>query len=80
MVAFRAAFDRGALLATLAQHSLRAPQLNFVCVAHLAEQRLGKRLRLHEYLDKLRIPFPGTPHTPLADARAAAALYLALLR
>lgn len=77
IVAFRAAFDRGALLSMCARHGIAMPRLRFTCVAELARRRLGADQPLNEALRALGIPFPGQPHHALADARAAAALFLA---
>ena len=77
VVAFRAEFDRAAILATSAQYGIRLPRLNFVCAAQLAREHLGLRHSLFDALVALGIPFPGRPHEPLADARAAALLALA---
>jgi len=78
-VAFNAAFDRGALLAMCATHALRPPPMPFVCAAAMAEARFGRRLDLVATLRELGLAFPGRHHEPLADARAAAAVYLACL-
>jgi DNA polymerase-3 subunit epsilon len=77
LVAFRAPFDRGAILAACARHNLRLPPLRFVCAAALAEARFTRQLDLRAALDVLGLPFPGRHHDPLADARAAAAVALA---
>jgi DNA polymerase III epsilon subunit-like protein len=77
VVAFRASFDRAALLSMCALYGIRMPRLQFVCAAEIAHLRLGRNLSLHASLLALGIPFPGRPHDPLADARAAAALMLA---
>ena len=77
VVAFRASFDRGAILAMCARHGLRLPRLHFVCAAAMMETRYGCRLNLSESLLVLGVPFPGRPHEPLADARAAAMIALA---
>jgi DNA polymerase III subunit epsilon len=78
VVAFRASFDRAALLTMSGLHGIRLPQLNFTCVAEQAERILARRCPLSEHLQRLGIPFPGQPHVPLADARAAALLFLAV--
>jgi hypothetical protein len=39
--------------------------------------RHHRRLNLQDSLDFLSLPFPGQPHDPLADARAAALIALA---
>lgn len=77
LVAFRASFDRGAILAMCAHHGVRLPRLRFACAAAMIEKQYGKKLDLRTSLDLLGLPFPGTPHEPLADARAAAAIALA---
>ncbi|MEO8257361.1 MAG: exonuclease domain-containing protein [Acidobacteriota bacterium] len=79
LVAFRASFDRAAILAMSAHYGFRLPRLRFVCAADLFETQHGSKLSLSACLEALRIPFPGRPHEPLADARAAAALVLACL-
>jgi DNA polymerase-3 subunit epsilon len=76
-VAYRAEFDRGAILAMCASHSVRVPPLHFVCAAQLVEGRFGRTLDLREALQALGLPFPGRHHDPLADARAAAAVAIA---
>jgi inhibitor of KinA sporulation pathway (predicted exonuclease) len=43
----------------------------------MIEARCGRRLDLRAALDVLGLPFPGRPHDPLGDARAAAAIALA---
>jgi DNA polymerase III epsilon subunit-like protein len=77
IVAFRAEFDRAALLTAAAHHNIRLPRLRFVCAAALAHARLGRSTTLAEALELLEIPYPGKPHEPLADARAAALVALA---
>jgi DNA polymerase-3 subunit epsilon len=77
IVAFRATFDRGAILAMSGRYGVRLPQVQFVCAAEMMEVRYGRRLSLKESLEVLGIPFPGRPHDPLADARAAAAIAIA---
>jgi len=79
-VAFRAEFDRGAILTMCSRHGLRPPPLPFVCVASIAEKRFGESRTLGEYLARLGIEYPGKPHDALSDARAAAALLLAVER
>ena len=76
-VAYRAAFDRGAILAMCAHHSVRVPPLHFTCAAQMVESRFGRKLELREALQMLGLRFPGRPHDPLADARAAAAVAIA---
>lgn len=75
--AYRAAFDRGAILAMCASHSVRVPPLHFTCAAQIVESRFARKLDLQEALRLLGLPFPGRPHDPLADARAAAAVAIA---
>lgn len=77
VVAFRAEFDRAAVLSMAARHGVRLPRLHFTCAAEVAHAHLGTRLSLAETLARLNIPYPGTPHEPLSDARAAAAVFLA---
>jgi DNA polymerase III epsilon subunit-like protein len=77
LVAFRASFDRGAILAMSAHHKIRLPRLRFVCAAAMMEERYGSRLDLSAYLGVLGVPFPGRPHEPLSDARAAALIAMA---
>jgi DNA polymerase III epsilon subunit-like protein len=77
IVAFRATFDRGAILAMSGRYGVRLPRLQFVCAAEMMQVRNGRRLSLKECLELLGIPFPGRPHDPLADARAAAAIAIA---
>lgn len=76
-IAYRAEFDRGAILAMCAAHQVRVPKLRFICAARLVETRFAGRHDLAEALRLLGLPFPGRHHDPLADARAAAALVLA---
>jgi DNA polymerase-3 subunit epsilon len=80
VVAFRATFDRAALLTMCGRHGLRMPRLRFVCAAELAAARLGHTAGLAETMAALELAFPGRPHDPLADARAAAAIALACWR
>ena len=77
VVAFKASFDRGAILSMAARHGLRLPRLQFLCAAAMMETRYGRRFDLSASLDYLGLPFPGHPHDPLADARAAALIALA---
>lgn len=77
VIAFRAEFDRAAVLTMAARHGVRLPRLHFTCAAEAARLHLGARLSLAETMTRLAIPFPGTPHDPLSDARAAAAVFLA---
>jgi DNA polymerase-3 subunit epsilon len=76
VVAFRAAFDRAAILSVSARHGVRLARLRFVCAADLMERHFGITASLEESLRYLDVPFPGRPHDPLADARAAAAIVL----
>ncbi len=76
-VAYRAAFDRGAILAMCARHSVRVPPLHFTCAAQMVESRFARKLDLREALQLLGLQFPGRHHDPLADARAAAAVAMA---
>jgi DNA polymerase-3 subunit epsilon len=78
IVAFRAAFDRGAILAMCAAYGLEAPHFTFFCVAERSDRLLGGPLSLAATLANAGIPFPGRPHDALADARAASAIALAL--
>ena len=71
-MAYRAEFDRGALLAMCARHDVRVPALRFTCAAEMVERHFAQRLELREALQQLGLAFPGRPHDPLADARAAA--------
>ena len=80
LVSFRATFDRSALLTMCGRYNQRLPRLRFLCAAELAYTRLGRRLTLAESIHALGLPFPGRPHDPLADARAAAAIVLACSR
>ncbi len=77
VVAFRAEFDRGAILAMCGRHHVRVPALRFHCAARAAEARLGRRLNLADTVAALGLTFPGRPHDALSDARAAAAVFLA---
>jgi DNA polymerase III epsilon subunit-like protein len=78
IVAYRAAFDRAAIMTMCAGHTLRMPRIHFVCAAEICRERFGRAASLAATLQMLGVPFPGRPHDPLADARAAAALVLAL--
>jgi DNA polymerase III subunit epsilon len=80
VVAFRASFDRGAILAMSGRHGVRLPRLQFVCAAEMMKARYGCQLSLRASLQVLGLPFPGRPHDPLADARAAAAIAVACER
>lgn len=77
VVAFRAQFDRGAILAMSGRHGVRLPRLHFRCAAEMMRVRHGSQLDLSASLQALGVPFPGRPHDPLADARAAAAIAIA---
>jgi DNA polymerase-3 subunit epsilon len=78
VVAYRAAFDRAAVMTMCARHAMRLPPLRFVCAAKAYAQHAGRPADLVSALRNFHIPFPGRPHDPLADARAAAAIILAL--
>ncbi len=85
IVAYRASFDRAALLTMAARHGMRLPRLRFICAAELAAAASGAesdnpRVSLRESIESLGLSFPGQPHDPLADARAAAMLALASAR
>jgi DNA polymerase III epsilon subunit-like protein len=77
VVAFRAAFDRGAVLTMCGRDGLKLPPLRFACAAEMARARLDAHLDLVSTMHRLGLPFPGTPHDPLCDARAAAAIAVA---
>ena len=77
LVAFHATFDRAAILAMCARHGLRPPRLRFACAAEMIEARCGHGLDLRSALEVLGLPFPGCPHDPLSDARAAGAIAIA---
>lgn len=76
-VAFRASFDRGAILAMSARHGVRLPRLRFLCAGEMMKAHRGCDLNLSGSLELLGIPFPGRPHDALSDARAAAAIAIA---
>ena len=78
VVAYRAAFDRAAVMTMCARCTLRLPPVRFVCAAKVYQAHAGRTLDLVSALRALHIPFPGRPHDPMADARAAAAIMLAL--
>jgi DNA polymerase-3 subunit epsilon len=78
VVAYRAKFDRAAVMTMCARYTLRMPPIRFVCAAKTYEEHAGRPADLVSALRSLRIPFPGRPHDPLADARAAAAIMLTL--
>jgi len=78
VVAYRAAFDRAAVMTMCARCTLRLPSVRFVCAAKAYEEHAGRSVGLVSALRALHIPFPGRPHDPIADARAAAAIMLAL--
>ena len=80
VVAFRAQFDRGAILTMCGRHGVVLPRLRFVCAAKMMKARFGCDLGLAETLRRLDVPFPGQPHDPLADARAAAIVALKCAR
>ena len=77
VVAFHARFDRGAILTMCALHRVRVPRLRFVCAADMLTARYHRTLSLQGSLLFLGLTFPGRPHDPLADARAAAMVALA---
>lgn len=74
IVGYRVAFDRAALMTMCARHGLRMLRARFVCAAELYESYAGRSVDLAAALRDLQLEFPGRPHDPLADARAAAAL------
>jgi DNA polymerase III subunit epsilon len=78
VVAFRASFDRAALLTMCGLHGVRLPPLLFTCVADEAKRTFGYQGTLSEHLQRLGTPYPGQPHDALADARAAALLLFAV--
>jgi DNA polymerase-3 subunit epsilon len=78
VVAYRARFDRAAVMTMCARRALRLPAVRFVCAAKVYEEHAGRSVDLASALRALRIPFPGRPHDPLADARAAASIMIAL--
>jgi len=78
-IAYRAEFDRGAILAMCASHNVRVPALHFTCAAKMIETRFPGNRDLAEALKLLGLPFPGRHHDPLADARAAAAIAIACM-
>ena len=80
VIAYRAAFDRAAVMTMCARHALPMPRVRFVCAARLYEAGGGRSAELASVLRTLNVPFPGQPHEPLSDARAAAALVLSLRR
>lgn len=77
LVAYRADFDRGAILTMCGRCGIRPPTLTFTCAARIAEAHLGRAVSLVAALEALGLTFPGCHHDPLADARAAAAVVLA---
>jgi DNA polymerase-3 subunit epsilon len=80
VVGYRVRFDRGAILAMSARYGIRVPPLRFVCAAELMERHFGKHPDLSAALDALGRSFPGRPHDPLADARAAGLIVLACVQ
>jgi DNA polymerase III epsilon subunit-like protein len=78
VVAYRAAFDRAAVMTMCARHGVRMPRVRFVCAAAMYQDRFGRSVPLSAALRHLGLLFPGRSHDPLADARAAAALALKL--
>lgn len=79
IVAYRARFDRGAILTMSARHNIRLPALRFVCAAQMVAGQYGRAGSLAESIKALGLSFPGQPHEPLADARAAAMVALACI-
>ena len=77
LVAYRAGFDRGALLSMCGLHGVRMPQLRFCCAAEMVKQRFGRNMSLWSAMREFELPFPGSPHDPRADARAVASILLA---
>ena len=69
VVAFNAAFDRSAILATSATHGVRLPRMHFTCAAALAAHRYGWHLSLSETLVRLPCRTPGS-HTARWMTRA----------
>ena len=81
VVAYRSSFDRMAVMTMCARHGIRLPRLQFVCAAQLFQEATGRVPRdLASSLAAVDLTFPGQPHEPLADARAAAALVNHLIR
>jgi DNA polymerase-3 subunit epsilon len=80
VVAFRASFDRGAILTMSGRHGVRLPRLRFACAAEMMKTRYGSHFSLGAALRHLGIQFPGRPHDPLADARAAGAIAISCRR
>lgn len=78
IVAYRSGFDRAAVMTMCARHAVRMPRMRFFCAAAMYERRFGRPVPLSAALRHVGLPFPGRPHDPLADARAAAALVLKL--
>lgn len=78
VVAYRAAFDRAAVMTMCARHAVRMPRVRFVCAAAMYRDRFGRSISLSAAMQHLELPFPGRPHDPLADARAAGTLMLKL--
>ena len=80
-VAYNAAFDQSAILTMCSMHSIRPPPMTFVCARKIAAGLLKRPPRnLADAIAQLGLPFPGQPHTALADARAAASIMLASAR
>ena len=77
IVAFRASFDRAAILTMCGRSGSRLPRVTFVCAADMFERRHGRGVTLSEAIVSCGLTFPGRPHDPLADARAAAMIALA---
>jgi DNA polymerase-3 subunit epsilon len=77
LVAYRAEFDRGAILAMCGSHGIRLPALRFLCAARMVEARVPGAHDLAEAVRLFGLSFPGRHHDPLADARAAGAIVIA---
>lgn len=80
LVAFRAEFDRGAILTMCGRDGIRVPRMHFECAASVVKAQFGWSLGLSESIARLGLPFPGRPHDPLSDARAAAAIVMECTR
>jgi hypothetical protein len=66
------------MMTMCARHAVRMPRVRFFCAAAMYQSRFAQSVPLSAALRHLGLPFPGRPHDPLADARAAAALVLKL--
>lgn len=80
LVGYRVGFDRAALLTMCARYGLRLPRFQFVCAAEVFRKTFRRSPDLATALKDIGLPFPGRPHDPLADARAAALLLFSLLQ